>query len=79
MKYTGPSSFVIRQWKLNIRAKDGRRVTAAEMKYLRKTGYSWRDFETNTENAKERNTTPVLDKTQEYRKKLFPTYTQNVS
>jgi hypothetical protein len=41
----------------------------------RKTGYTWADFETNTEIAKEINTTPILDKTQEYRRKLFATYT----
>jgi hypothetical protein len=54
---------------LTITAKDGRKITAAEMKYMRKTGYTWIDFETNTEAAKEINTTPVLDKTQKYRKK----------
>jgi hypothetical protein len=54
---------------LTIRAKDGRRITAAEMKYVRKTGYTWTDFETNTEIAKEINITPVMEKTQEYRKK----------
>jgi len=36
---------------------------------VRKTGYTWTDFETNTDIAKEINITPVLDKTQEYRKK----------
>ena len=46
---------------------------------MRETGYSWTGFETNTETAKEINITPVLDKTQEYRKKLVATYTQNAS
>jgi hypothetical protein len=49
------------------------------MKYMRKTGCTWTDFETNTETVKEINITPVSDKTQEYRKQLFATYTQNAS
>lgn len=41
---------------------------AAEMQYIRKTaGYTWIDFKTITEIAKERNITPVLNKIQEYR------------
>jgi hypothetical protein len=45
-----------------ITARDTRRITAAEMKYIRNTaGYTWTDYETNTENAKELNITPVLD------------------
>jgi len=36
---------------------------------MRKTvGYNWTDYKTNTEIAKELNRTPVLDKTQEYRR-----------
>jgi hypothetical protein len=31
-----------------IKAKDARRITAAEMKYMRRTaGYIWTDFKTN--------------------------------
>jgi len=37
------------------------------MKYMRKTaGYTWTDYKTNTEFAKELNKTPFLDKIQKY-------------
>jgi hypothetical protein len=50
-----------------ITARDARRVTAAEMKYIRNTaGYIWTDSKTNTEIAKQLNITPVLDKIQDY-------------
>jgi len=40
-------------------------ITAAEMKYKRKTAEStWTDYKTNTEFAKELNKTPSLDKIQ---------------
>jgi hypothetical protein len=40
------------------------------MKYMRrKAVYNWTDYKTNTEIAKKLNTTPVLDKIQEYRRK----------
>ena len=39
------------------------------MKFERKTaGYTWTDYETNTEIEKELNMTPGLDKIQEYRR-----------
>jgi len=39
---------------LTIKARDARRVTEAEMKYLRKTAEcTWTDCKTNTETAKE--------------------------
>ena len=48
------------------------------MKYIRNTaGYTWTDCKTNTEIAKELNTTPVLDKIQDYRMKLDTTCQQN--
>ena len=32
-----------------IKARDVRRITAAEMKYMRRTaGYNWTDYKTNT-------------------------------
>jgi hypothetical protein len=38
------------------------------MKYMRKTAaYTWTDYKTNIEIAKELHITPVLDKIQEYR------------
>jgi hypothetical protein len=54
---------------LTIKARDSRRITAAEMKYMRRTaGYIWTDHKTNTEVAKELNITPVLDKIQDYKR-----------
>jgi hypothetical protein len=29
-----------------IKARDARRITAAEMKYMRKAGYTWTDYKT---------------------------------
>jgi hypothetical protein len=50
-----------------IKGRDSRRITAAEMNYMRKTaGYPWTDYKTETQTAKELNITPVLDKTREY-------------
>jgi len=37
-----------------IKARDARRITAAQMKYMRRTaGYTWRDYKTNTQITKE--------------------------
>ena len=53
----------------NIRAREAKRITAAEMKHMRKrVGYTRTDYKTNKEIANELNSTPVLDKIQEYRK-----------
>jgi hypothetical protein len=41
------------------KARDARRITAAQMKYKRTVGYTWTDHKTNTETAKELNTTPA--------------------
>jgi len=36
-----------------IKARDARRITAAEMNYMRRTaGYTWADYKTNTHIAK---------------------------
>ena len=36
-----------------IKARDARRITAAEMKYMRRiAGYTWTDHKTNTTNYK---------------------------
>jgi hypothetical protein len=49
-----------------ITARDARRITAAEMKCMRKTaGYTGTDYKTNTQTAKEL-ITPVLGNIQEY-------------
>ena len=52
-----------------IKARDARRITAAEMKYMRRTaGYTWADYKTNTQIAKELKITPILDKLLEYKR-----------
>ena len=49
--------------RLRVKARDARRITAAEMKYMRRTaGYTWTDYKTNTQITKELKITPVLDK-----------------
>jgi hypothetical protein len=51
------------------KVRDATRITAAEMKYMRRTaGYTWEDHETNTEIAKELNITPVLGRIQDYKR-----------
>ena len=46
-----------------IKARVARRITAAEMKYIRRTaGYIWTDYKTNPQIAKELKITPILDK-----------------
>jgi len=53
-----------------VTARDGRRITAAEMKYMRITaGYTWTDYKTNTQIAKELKIAPILDKLLEYKRK----------
>jgi hypothetical protein len=57
-------------WTINARGT--RRITAAEIKYVRKTqnaGYTWTDCTTNTTITEERNKTTSLGKIEEYRKK----------
>jgi hypothetical protein len=47
----------------NIKARNAKRITAAEMKYIKKTaGYSFTGYKTNTEIAEVLNLTPELDK-----------------
>jgi len=46
-----------------IKARDARRITAAEMKYVRRTaGCTWTDYKTNTQITKELKITPILEK-----------------
>ena len=46
-----------------IKARDAKRITAAEMKYMRRSaGYTWTDYKTNLHILKELEITPVLDK-----------------
>ena len=52
-----------------IEAKDARRITAAEMKYMRRIAkYLQTDYKTNTQIAKELNITLILDKLLEYKR-----------
>jgi len=52
-----------------ITAKDVRRITAAEMKFMRKrAGYTWTDYKTDTQITKELKLTPILDKLLEYKR-----------
>ena len=52
-----------------VKAKDARRITAAEMKCMRRTaGYTWTDYKTNTQIAKELKIAPISDKLLEYKK-----------
>jgi len=52
-----------------VKARDARRITAAEMKYMRRTaGCTWTDYRTNALIAKELKITPVLGKLLEYKR-----------
>jgi len=45
-----------------VKASDARRMQATEMKYMRRTaGYTWTDYKTNAQIAKELKITPILD------------------
>ena len=53
-----------------IKARDTRIITAAEMKCMRITaGYTWTDYKTNKQIAKELKITPILDKLLEHKRK----------
>jgi hypothetical protein len=59
-----------------IKARDARRITAAEMKYMTRTaGYTWTDYKTNTQIAKELKITPASEKLLEYKRN----WTQHVN
>ena len=63
-------------WTIN--ASDTRRITAAEVKYMRKTaGYIWTDCKTNIEIEKEPSITQVFGQSTGIQKKLVATYKQN--
>jgi hypothetical protein len=52
------------------KARDARRLTAAEMKYMRRTAkYTWTDYKTNKQIAMELKITPLLDKLLEYKRR----------
>ena len=51
-----------------IKSSDARRITAAEMKYMRRTaGYTWTDYKAIAQIAKELKVTQILDKLLEYK------------
>jgi hypothetical protein len=52
-----------------IKARDTRRITAAETKYMRTTEYIWTDYRTNEQIANKLKMTPILDKLVEYKRK----------
>jgi hypothetical protein len=48
---------------LTIKVRDTRKITAAKMKYMRRTArYAWTDYKTNTQIAKELKITQILYK-----------------
>ena len=50
-----------------VKARDARRITAVEMKYMRRrAGYTWPDYKINKQIAKELIITLILDKLREY-------------
>jgi hypothetical protein len=49
-----------------IKTRDVSRITAAEMKYMRTAGYTWKDYKTNTQITKELKITQIVDKLLEY-------------
>jgi len=52
-----------------VKAGDARRITAAKMKYMRRrAGYTWTDYKTNAQIAKELKITQILDKLLEYKR-----------
>jgi len=52
-----------------IEVSDARRITAAEIEYMRITaGYTWTDYKTNAQIAKELKITPILDKLLGYKR-----------
>jgi len=51
------------------KARDAIRITAAEMKYMRRTaGYTWTDYKTKAQIANVLKITPILDKLLEYKR-----------
>jgi hypothetical protein len=65
---------------LKVKARDARRIRAAEMKYMsRAAGCIWTDYKTNAQIAKELKITPILDKLLEYPlRTVRPTYRTGV-
>ena len=61
---------------IRVKARGAPRITAAEMKYMRRTaGYTWIGNKTNAQIAKELKITPILEKLLEYKR----SWTQHVN
>jgi hypothetical protein len=61
-----------------IKARDARRITAAEIKYMRTiTGYTRTDYK--TKHTPEITKEPVLDKIQDYRRYGYNMYTECIA
>jgi hypothetical protein len=54
--------------RIRVKARDTRRITAAEMKYMRTTGYIWTDYRTNAQITRELKITQILDKLLKYKR-----------
>jgi hypothetical protein len=50
-----------------VKASDARRITAAEMKYMRTAGDTWTDYKINAQIATELKIKPILNKLLEYK------------
>jgi len=51
-----------------FKASDARGIKVAEIKYMTRTaGYTWTDYKTNAQIAKELKITPILDKLLEHK------------
>jgi len=63
-----------------ITARDARRITAAEMKYMRTAaGYTWTDYKTNTQITKELKSNANSGQITGMQEKLDTTCKQNAS
>jgi hypothetical protein len=57
-----------------IKASDARRITAADKKQMRRTaGYTWTDYKTNAQIAKDLKITPIFGKSFGIQEKLDTT------
>jgi hypothetical protein len=69
IQYTGPPVLLYGSETGTVKARDTRRITATEMKYMRTTaGYTWTDYKTNTQITKELKLTPILEQLLEYKR-----------
>ena len=80
IQYTGPPSLLYGSETWTIKASDARRITAADKKQMRRTaGYTWTDYKTNAQIAKDLKITPIFGKSFGIQEKLDTTCKQNAS